>query len=929
MNEYWERVQSLFVQAADLRPEERARFLDTACADDKETRREVESLLAHDGVGEERISEALAGTAQSLVDSVTIKSGTRIGDYEVQGLIGSGGMGEVYRARDMRLSRNVAIKVLPRFLTNDHERLRRFEQEAQAAAALNHPNILVVYQMGVYEGAPYLVSELLEGSTLRELMKQGPLPSHNAVDYGVQIARGLASAHREGITHRDLKPENLFATKDGHVKILDFGLAKLTHTSRSNYPATEAGMVVGTVGYMSPEQVRGEAVDNRTDFFAFGAILYEMLSGQRAFNKPTGADTMSAILNEEPPGISQLRPTTPPALQRVVQRCLEKNREQRFQSASDLAFALEALSDSGTIAVSSVKTVHGRWRRLSWFAAVLAIIAAALGLWWKTPGARPKVETVRQLTDDGELKATVYEAGEGSLASDGSRVYFNERRSGKWTIAQVSVRGGQSAPVNTAVHEPIITGIAPDSSSLLTLNGWLLPVPAGSPQRLGDLANLDLSAISYFPDGQHIIYAAYGSSGSAIHIADRDGFNAKKLLQLPAYVLWLSVSPDGGRIRFTIINATSESLWEIKADGTALRKVLNGWKEGESLCCGKWTKDGRYFVFLVGRRSGPYDIWALPEEKNLLRGASPTPTQLTSGPLSYYLPLPSADNETVFAVGALKKGQLTRYDGKRGEFVPFLGGISATNVMPSRDGQWVVFLSYPDGILWRSRIDGSDRMQLSQSRALFPQISPDGGKVVFVAPDSSAALAAYVVSIEGGRPQRVAEEVRSAAWSPDGSQLVFQTINRRIVNDFEIHTIDLRTKEIRAIPDSRGMLAPLWPNPDTVVAGSPSLASSQPLMAFDFKSQKWSPLVNDPVDNWVQSSDGRCIYFQKSDASGTTAFRIWLADRRIERVADLSGANRVEEPAVGTWLGVAPDGSALITRDIGVQEIYALDVKWP
>lgn len=929
MNEYWERIQSLFVQAADLRPEERARFLDTACAEDKETRREVESLLAHDGVGEERISEALAGTAQSLVDSVTIKSGSRIGDYEVQGLIGSGGMGEVYRARDARLSRNVAIKVLPRFLTNDPERLRRFEQEAQAAAALNHPNILVVYQMGVYEGAPYLVSELLEGSTLRELMKQGPLPSHNAVDYGVQIARGLASAHREGITHRDLKPENLFATKDGHVKILDFGLAKLTHTSRSDCPATEAGIVVGTVGYMSPEQVRGEAVDYRTDFFAFGAILYEMLSGQRAFNKPTGADTMSAILNEDPPGISQLQPTTPPALQRVVQRCLEKNREQRFQSASDLAFALEALSDSGTIAVSSVKTEHGRWRRLSWFAAVLAIIAAALGLWWKTPGARPKVETVRQLTDDGELKATVYEAGEGSLASDGSRVYFNERRSGKWMIAQVSVRGGQSAPVNTAVPEPIITGIAPDSSSLLTLNGWLLPVPAGSSQRLGDLANLDLSAISYFPDGQHIIYAAYGSGGSAIHIADRDGFNAKKLLQLPAYVLWLSVSPDGGRVRFTIINATSESLWEIKADGTALRKVLNGWKEGESLCCGKWTKDGRYFVFLVGRRSGPYDIWALPEEKNLLRGASVTPTQLTNGPLSYYLPLPSADNETVFAVGALKKGQLTRYDGKRGEFVPFLGGISATNVMPSRDGQWVVFLSYPDGVLWRSRIDGSDRMQLSQSRALFPQISPDGGKVVFVAPDSNTALAAYVVSIEGGRPQRVAEEVRSAAWSPDGSQLVFQTINRRIVNDFEIRTIDLRTKEIRAIPGSRGMLAPLWPNPDTVVAGSPSLASSQPLVAFDFKSQKWSPLVNDPVDNWVQSSDGRCIYFQKSDASGTTAFRIWLADRRIERVADLSGANRVEEPGVGTWLGVAPDGSALITRDIGVQEIYALDVKWP
>src|SRR5262252_6803605 len=539
MKENWQRVQSLFLEAAELSPEERVRFLDNACAGEADIRREVESLLTHDGASEERIAGALAGAAQSLFHAVTLKPGTRVGDYEVHKLIGSGGMGEVHQARDLRLARNVAIKVLPYFLTNDHDRLRRFEQEARAAAALNHPNILAVYQMGLYEGAPYLVSELLEGSTLRELMKQGPLPPRNAIEYGVQIVRGLAAAHSKGITHRDLKPENLFATKDRHVKILDFGLAKLTHTSRPDHPGTEAGMVMGTVGYMSPEQVRGQEVDYRADFFAFGTILYEMLSGQRAFDKPTVADTMNAILNEDPPGISQLQPTTPPALQRVVQRCLEKNREQRFQSASDLAFALEALSDSGTIVAAAVKTRDSRWRNLAWFAAVIAIIAATLGLWWKTPRARPKVETVRQLTDDGELKATVYAAGEGSLASDGARVYFNERRSGKWMIAQVSVRGGQSAPVNTAVPDPIITGIAPDSSSLLTLNGWLLPVPAGSPQHLGDLANLDLSAVSYFPDGQHIIYADYESGGSAIYSADRDGSNAKKLLQLPTYALWL------------------------------------------------------------------------------------------------------------------------------------------------------------------------------------------------------------------------------------------------------------------------------------------------------------------------------------------------------------------------------------------------------
>ena len=272
----------------------------------------------------------------------------------MKSLLGSGGMGEVYRARDSRLGRDVAIKVLPSSLSADSDRLRRFEQEARAAAALNHPNILAVYQMGTYEGAPYLVSELLEGETLREQIKRGRIAVRKAIDYGVQIARGLAAAHEKGIVHRDLKPENLFVTKDGRVKILDFGLAKLTQPQSSSGSSaltltegTEAGVVMGTVGYMSPEQVRGQSTDHRADIFAFGAILYEMLAGKRAFQKPTSPETMSAILNEDPPGISQVTTNIPPAMHRVVHRCLEKNPEQRFQSASDLAFALDALSDSG------------------------------------------------------------------------------------------------------------------------------------------------------------------------------------------------------------------------------------------------------------------------------------------------------------------------------------------------------------------------------------------------------------------------------------------------------------------------------------------------------------------------------------------------------------------------------------------------------
>jgi serine/threonine protein kinase/tetratricopeptide (TPR) repeat protein len=293
-------------------------------------------------------------------------------------------MGEVYRAHDPRLKRDVAIKVLPSFLSGDPDRLRRFEQEAQAAATLNHPNILAIHQMGTYEGAPYFVSELLEGSTLREHLKRGPMPLRKMIDYGLQIAHGLAAAHEKGIVHRDLKPENLFVTKDGRVKILDFGLAKLT---QPNWPhdskaptvscATEPGAVMGTVGYMSPEQVSGKAADHRSDIFAFGAVLYEMLTGKRAFQKATAVETLNAILNEDPTAVSQLVSTTPPALQRVVQRCLEKDSEQRFQSASDLAFALEALPESSS--VSPVAIARPASHRV-WPLAGVALVLVTLGL---------------------------------------------------------------------------------------------------------------------------------------------------------------------------------------------------------------------------------------------------------------------------------------------------------------------------------------------------------------------------------------------------------------------------------------------------------------------------------------------------------------------------------------------------------------------
>jgi serine/threonine protein kinase len=355
-------VREVLADALELRPEERPSFLDRICASDSSLRREVERLL---GLSD----EVRASFLESSALRVTLMPGTKLGDYEVVKLLGSGGMGEVYRARDKRLARDVAIKVLPSFYSNDPGRLRRFEQEARATAALNHPNILAIFQMGTYQDAPYLVSELLDGGTLRERLLCGRIPVRNAIDYFAQVARGLAAAHEKGIVHRDLKPENLFITNDGRAKILDFGLAKLMprqlqlDDSCATATGSEPGVVMGTVGYMSPEQVRGKPADHRADIFALGAIIYEALTGKRAFHKPTTAETMSAILNEDTPMVSQVVPTLPPRLEKVVHRCLDKNPAQRFQSASDLAFALESQSDSDGHLASTPALRKKKWSK--------------------------------------------------------------------------------------------------------------------------------------------------------------------------------------------------------------------------------------------------------------------------------------------------------------------------------------------------------------------------------------------------------------------------------------------------------------------------------------------------------------------------------------------------------------------------------------
>jgi serine/threonine protein kinase len=496
---------------------------------------------------------------------MTLTSGTKLGPYEIVSPLGAGGMGEVYRARDTRLGRDVALKILPESFARDSDRLRRFEQETQAVATLNHPNILSIHDVGQHNGTPFLVSELLEGESLREMLEQGALPQRKAIEYGVQIAQGLAAAHQKSIVHRDLKPENLFVTKDGRVKILDFGLAKQTSKDGSDSNGltltsshTAAGTVLGTASYMAPEQVRGEPTDPRSDIFAFGAVLYEMLSGQRAFKRDTAPETMTAILREDPPEHSDPAHPISPAVDKIVRRCLEKNPDQRFQSAKDLSFALSALSgtDSGSAVRLGQAPGKSPWLQRGIQTLVLAFLLTATWFLARRPAGTGQ-----------RLQFAIPVPGEVShmaISRDGSMLAFISPEENSALPALWVQRIGSP----TAIELPGTEGSSypfwsPDGTYLAFFaNGKLQKVPAsgGTPQALAT------------------VLAARGGSWGTRDV--------------------IIFSPDAG-----------SAIWRVNADGSGVAQVTgveNSLQTSNVDETHRWPvflPDGNHFIFWAGNFS--------------------------------------------------------------------------------------------------------------------------------------------------------------------------------------------------------------------------------------------------------------------------------------------------------------------------------------
>lgn len=787
---------------------------------------------------------------------MALTAGTKLGPYEILAAIGAGGMGEVYRARDTRLDREVAIKVLPATLTTDPDRLRRFEQEARTIAALSHPNILGLHDIGAHDGAPFLVSEFLEGQTLREKLEVGALPVRRAIEYALGMAQGLAAAHEKGIVHRDLKPENVFITRDGRVKILDFGLAKLVHpeehrgtTLTLTSPATLPGMVMGTVGYMSPEQVRGEGIDARSDIFSFGTVLYEMLTGKRAFKRDTAAETMTAILREEPPELNDTGWQGPMGLQRILVRCLEKNVERRFQSASDLAFAIESLS--GTSATRSAEPIAPQkvkraW--LPWAAAALAVLSVGTAAWslarWSA--VKPQPTFTRLTYQQGYLSNARF-------AKDGGTVVY----SAQWNndlLHVYSVRAEFPQSVKVDLPSAALLALSPSGDMELAVD----PVYEQNFLR-GTMAQAQMVGGTPRPQEKDVIAADYAPDGKTLALV-REA-NRKVQLEYPAgkaiyttsgYLDYVRVSPSGKEVAFAEHPVYGDDRgWVSVLDAAGNRKQLT--KEYASVQGLAWSRTRK-------------EIWfSASEQANLqLYGVT------LSGKLREILTTPSrarlldiAADGRVLLSHEQTQAEIAGTDpttGKERRGLEWFNGSVTPDISP--DGKAIAFLEFGGPadrlyIVAYRKLDGSAPVALGPGTR--PKFSPDGA--IVAAPILTRPPVVGLSPIGTGDSRRLPVgdivSLNDVAWFPDGKHLLL--IGATEGQPLRTYEMDLAGGKPQALGPADFIGVAVAKDGKRIAGHDDSGAA----LVFDRETQKVQPIPGvgpqDRLEKWTEDGQGLLV----------------------------------------------------------------------
>jgi eukaryotic-like serine/threonine-protein kinase len=802
---------------------------------------------------------------------MTLSPGTKLGPYEIVSTIGAGGMGEVYRAKDTRLERAVAIKILSRTYAKDSDRMRRFELEARTVAALDHPNILGIHDTGTHEGAPYLVSELLEGETLRGSLEAGPLGVRRATEYALGIARGLAAAHEKGIVHRDLKPENVFIMRNGQVKVLDFGLAKLIRpdagdaTTLMTNGETQPGVVMGTVGYMSPEQVRGETCDARSDIFSFGAVLYEMLTGKRAFKKETAAETMTAILREEPPGLSETGWQGPLGMLRIVGRCLEKNVERRFQSASDLGFAIESLSGTGaTQSLPPVKEKRAWWPRAAAAVGVLALagLAAVVGARWPRAQAVPKFTRL------------TYHQGyptNARLAKDGHTVVY----SAQWNndppqVFSVRVEYPQSSKVD--LPSAALLALSPDGDLALAmdlthhanfLSGTLAQaqMAGGSPRQL----EKGVIAADFAPDGNTLAFAQQANGKVRLEYPP-----GKMIYETNGYLDYVRVAPSGQLVAFVDHPVYDDDRgWVSVVDSEGkLRRLTSEFSTIQGLA---WARGGHEIWFSGENTQTDSQGYAVDLEGKMRK--------LLAGPGRMRVLDVAADGRVLLTSEKVRM-EITGIDpatGKERHGLEWFNGSGLSDVSP--DGKAILFDEWGGStgplyeVVYR-KLDGSAPIALGPGA--MPVFSPDGtlaAAVVLTIPPQIVLL-----PIGAGESRRLSlgdlAVARRVNWFPNGRHLLI--VGATAGQPLRTYEMDVDGGKPQAIgpADWRGKAVA---NDGKRIAGYRS--SGEPaVFHLETKSLATVPGVNpgDEVQRWTEEGEGLLL---ASTAPGEArVYRVAVSD---------------------------------------------------
>jgi len=846
----------------------------------------------------------------------------------------------VYKAEDTRLGRFVALKFLPPEGQRDAHSLARFQREAQAASALNHHNICTVYDIGEQDGQTFIAMELLEGQTLKAKIGSRPLRLEALLDYATQIAAGLEIAHKNGIVHRDIKPSNIFVTNRGEVKLADFGLAKrvmLDRTPIDDAPTvsaaiTERGAIVGTVAYMSPEQAQDKDIDARSDIFSFGIVLYEMATGKRAFPGESPVTIIGEILHKEPKPIRELNPEIPDELQRIIGKALEKDREDRYQTAHELMVDLRRLMKKETkqsqIELPAELAKQEKPRKWAWIgAAAAAVVCAAawVALTARGTPANSAPLPMEQLTFSSETKSPW-------IFTDGSRIYFD----GGHNPVEMSVKGGATAPLRAAIGSMSILDISPDGSEFLLLQSdlndetqrgtlWTMPVLGGAAKRLG---NITARGAGYSTDGKRIAF----NEKESVYVCDSDGQNVKEIWNTHHMVPGNPVfSPDSQKIRVTVSRSTLVDdvtrIWELNVDGSNPHLLLlpQHWPEDSGTYSGTWTPGGKHFVF-SSFKDGSNNLYEYLEPKWYEFWNKPSAVRLTPGQPEVTAMAPSRDGDGMFVVGRSAQGSMHFYDEKEKRFLPYLGGLPATELVVSPDRKWMVYADYPRGYLWRCKIDGSENLQLTNTLAQMPTWSPDSKWIAF-----TDWHELYRVSVDSGAPEKLTSEGFMEvlpSWSPAGKSIYFN--DYPIAGHLRIRILDLETRKVSTLPGSDGYYAPLWSPDGQYLAGIQNPPKS--LAIYSVKTKQWKQLkvFEHEWGFFVWAPDSKSLYLMQGPseaASGqqTGIYQLTVPDGKWELFTKFTGLNPLLN-GVADFVSITPEGHVATMNDGSVTQIYQM--KW-